>query len=102
MKAQHGKSPYEDQQVGPIYFKTAHQTHLFFVNCEAIPRPINYLIDFGPFLEKNANTVISLLDHFLATYGLGEKHAQLTADNCVALHGNNALLQYLMYRVLMG
>lgn len=100
--AQHVQYPYEDQQVGPIYFKTARRAHLFGVCCEAIPRQINYLIDEGDFLEKNANTVISLLDHFFATYGLGEKHAQLTADNCAAQNKNNALLQYLMYRVLMG
>jgi hypothetical protein len=100
--AQHVQYPYEDQQVGPIYFKTARRAHLFGVCCEAIPQQINYLIDEGDFLEKNAATVISLLDHFFSTHGLGEKHAQLTADNSVALHPNNALIQYLMYRVLIG
>jgi hypothetical protein len=100
--AQHVWYPYEDQQVGPIYFKTARKAHLFGVCCEAISRQVNYLIDEGNFIEKNAATVISLLDHFFATYGLGEKHVQLTADNCVAQNKNNALLQYLMYRVLMG
>jgi len=100
--AQHVCYPYEDQQVGPIYFKSARRAHLFGVCCEAIPRQINYLIDEKDFLEKNAATVISLLDQIEATHGLGEKHAQLTADKGKAQNKNNALLQYLMYRVLIG
>jgi hypothetical protein len=33
---------------------------------------------------------------------LGEKWVHLTADNCVGQNKNNALLQYLMYRLLIG
>lgn len=94
--------PFEDQQVGPIFFKTPRRAQLFGICNEGIPRQYNYLIDEGDFLEKNANTVISLLDHFFANYGLGEKWVHLTADNCVGQNKNNALLQYLMYRVLTG
>jgi hypothetical protein len=94
--------PYEDQQVGPIYFKTPRRAQLFGVCCEGIPKQINYLIDEADFLEKNANTVISLLDHFFSSYGLGEKHALLTADNCVGQNKNNAVLHYLIYRTLIG
>lgn len=94
--------PFEDQQVGPIYFKTPRRAQLFGVCCEGIPRQVNYLIDEADFLEKNANTVISLLDHFFAYHGLGEKVAYLTADNCVGQNKNNALIQYLTYRILAG
>jgi len=94
--------PFEDQQVGPIYFKTPRKAHLFGVCSEGVPCQHNYLIDEEHFLEKNANTVISLLDHFFANYGLGEKWVHLTADNCVGQNKNNALLQYLMYRVQTG
>lgn len=52
------------------------------------------------FLEKDANTVISILDHFFTHYGLGEKYAYLTADNCVGQNKNNVVLHYLIYRVL--
>src|SRR5205807_4434361 len=45
---------------------------------------------------------ISLLDHFFTYHSLGEKVAYLTADNCVGQNKNNALLQYLAYRVLAG
>ena len=94
--------PFEDQQVGPIYFKTPRRAQLFGVCCEGIPRQVNYLIDEADSLEKNANTVISLLDHFFSNHGLGEKSVYLTADNCVGQNKNNGLIQYLMYRTLMG
>lgn len=50
--------PYENQQVGPIYFKTPRRAQLFGVCNEGIPKQINYLIDEADFTEKNANTVI--------------------------------------------
>lgn len=98
--AQQLQYPFEDQQVGPIYFKTPRRAQLFGVCCEGSGRQANYLIDEADFLEKNANTVISLLDHFFLNHGLGEMSAYLTADNCVGQNKNNALIQYLMYRVL--
>lgn len=94
--------PYEDQQVGPIYFKTPRKAQLFGICCEGIPRQTNYLIDEENFPEKDANTVMSLLDHFFSHHGLGEKYACLTADNCVGQNKNSALLHYLIYRVLAG
>ena len=94
--------PYEDQQVGPIYFKTPRRAQLFGVCCEGIPCQVNYLIDEADFLDKSANTVISLLDHYFAHHGLGETHALLTADNCVGQNKNNAVLHYLLFRTLMG
>ncbi len=100
--AQQLQYPFEDQQVGPIFFKTPRKAQLFGICNEGMPRQYNYLIDEEHFLEKNANTVISLLDHFFTNYGLGEKWVHLTADNCVGQNKNNALLQYLMYRVLIG
>ncbi len=75
--------PYEDQQVGPIYFKIPRRAQLFGVCCEGKPAQTNYLIDEADFVEKGANTVISLLDHFFEHHSLGEKYVYLTADNCV-------------------
>ncbi len=94
--------PFEDQQVGPIYFKTPRRAQVFGVCCEGIPRQVNYLIDEADFFDKGSNTVISLLDHFFTHHGVGEKQVFLTADNCVAQNKNNALLHYLMYRTLVG
>ncbi len=84
------------------FFKTPRRVQLFGICNEGIPRQYNYLIDEEHFLGKNADTVISLLDHFFTNYGLGEKWVHLSADNCVGQNKNNALLQYLMYRVLTG
>lgn len=100
--AQQLQYPYEDQQVGPIYFKTPRKAQLFGICCEGIPRQTNYLIDEADFPDKDANTVISLLDHFFRYHGLGEKHVYLTADNCVGQNKNNAVLHYLLYRILAG
>ncbi len=100
--AQQFHYPFEDQQVGPIYFKTPRRAQLFGDCGEGIPKQVNYLIDEADFLAKDANTVISLLDHFFENHGLGEKSVYLTADNCTGQNKNNALIQYLMYRVLMG
>jgi len=100
--AQQLQFPYEDHQVGPIYFKSPRTAQLFGICCEAIPRQVNYLIDEADFPGKGADTVISLLDHFFDNYGLGEEHVLLTADNCVGQNKNNAVIQYLMYRVITG
>lgn len=100
--AQQLQYPYEDHQVGPIYFKSPRVAQLFGICCEAIPKQINYLIDEAGFPGKGADTVISLLDHFFDNYGLGEEHALLTADNCIGQNKNNALIQYLIYRVIKG
>ena len=94
--------PYEDHQVGPIYFKSPRIAQLFGVCCEALPQQVNYLIDEADFNDKGADTVISLLDHYFDHHGLEEDHAFFTADNCIGQNKNNALLQYLMYRVLSG
>lgn len=98
--AQQLQYPFEEQQVGPIFFKTPRRAQLFGVCCEGSQQQANYLIDEADFPEKNANTVISLLDHFFSHYGYGETHAYLTADNCVGQNKNNAVIQYLMYRIL--
>ena len=100
--AQQVRYPYEDQQVGPIYFKTPRKAQLFGVCCEGIPRQVNYLIDEADFPEKGSNTVISLIDHFFSVHGLGETHAYLSADNCVGQNKNNALLHYLLFRTMIG
>lgn len=94
--AQQFHYPFEDQQVGPIYFKTPRRAQLFGVCCEGIPQQVNYLIDEDDFLGKDANTVISLLDHFFANHGMGEAAVYPSADNCVGQNKNNALIQYLM------
>ncbi|ETR66776.1 MAG: chaperonin [Candidatus Magnetoglobus multicellularis str. Araruama] len=100
--AQQMHYPYEDHQVGPIYFKTPRVAQLFGVCCEALPRQINYLIDEADIPGKGADTVISILHHFFACYGLGERNLLLTADNCKGQNKNNAVLHYMLYRTIAG
>ena len=91
MKAQHLHYPIEAQQVGPIYFKTPRRAQIFGgLKRQYLDKLITSKMQ-ADFIEKNANTVISLLDHFFDNYGVGEKHADRSADNCVGLHPNNAI-----------
>jgi hypothetical protein len=46
--------------------------------------------------------VISLVDHYFKTHGLGEKCLIIHADNCSGQNKNNAMIQYLTWRVING
>ena len=75
---------------------------MFGVHAEGLPEQINYLIDEAVSCGKGANGVISLVHHFLENYGIGEKHLQLSADNCSGENKNNCMLQYLCWRTMIG
>ena len=49
---------------------------------------------------KGAIAIISMLHHFFATHGLGEKVVHLHADNCGGQNKNRYMMYYLMWRVL--
>ena len=100
--AQQVHFPTNPQQPGPVYFKTPRKCGLFGVCCEAVPQQINYLIDESVNVGKGANCVVSLLHHFLETYGLGEEHLHLHADNCSGQNKNSTMMWYLLWRVLTG
>ena len=75
---------------------------MFGVCCEAIPEQVNYLIDECMDTGKGANTVISYLHHYLQNHGIRAYKIHLNADNCTGQNKNNALMQYLAWRVLTG
>lgn len=91
--AQQVHYPHNPFQPGPMYFKTARKCAIFGVCCEGIPRQVNYLIDEAFNTGKGANTVISLLHHFLGHHSLGEAEVKLHADNCSGQNKNNMVLQ---------
>ena len=91
--AQQVHYPHNPLQPGPIYFKTPRKCAVFGVCCEAIPRQVNYLIDEASDTGKGANTVVTLLHHFLGHHSLGECELALHADNCTGQNKNNTVLQ---------
>ena len=94
--------PYDAQQTGPEYFKTARKCGLFGVCNDGKQQLVLYLIDEAVNPGKGADCVISLLHHHLDQYGQGEQCVYLHADNCVGQNKNNANIQYLLWRVLTG
>ena len=75
---------------------------MFGVNCEAIPRQVNFLTDESGEAGRGANAVISRLHFFFEEHGLGEKSVHLHADNCTGQNKNNSMMDYLMWRVMTG
>ncbi len=64
--------PSNPLQPGPIYFLTPRKCALFGVNCEAIPRQVNFLCDEAGNCGKGANVVVSQLHYYFENHGLGE------------------------------
>ena len=83
-----------------IYFLTPRKCGVFSICCESIPCQMMYLVDDGVYTGKGANIIISYLHYFFATHGLGEKVVHLHANNCVRQNKNNAMLHYLLWRIL--
>ena len=94
--------PFSCNQRTQEFFKTARKCQVFGVCAEALPRQVFFLIDESEFFGKGSNMVISLLDTFFNLHGLGEKTAQLHADNCTGQNKNNYMIWYLLWRVMNG
>ena len=94
--------PSDPNQPGPIYFKTPRKCAIFGVCCESIPRQVNFLIDENVLTGKGANSTISYVHYFFGRHGLGEKTAEIHADNCGAQNKNSAFLWYYMWRAMSG
>ena len=92
--------PSDPLQPGPIYFLTPRKCTVFGVNCEALPRQVNFLTDEAGDCGKGANAVVSRLDFFFHNHGFGEKDVFLHADNCTGQNKNNCMVQYLAWRVM--
>ena len=53
-------------------------------------------------MGKGANSIISMLHHFLHHHGFGATNIHLHADNCSGQNKNRFMMQYLMWRILVG
>ena len=60
------------------------------------------MIDEAVNTGKGANSIISMLHHFLHMHNLGETNLHLHADNCSGQNKNRYAMQYLAWRVLVG
>lgn len=88
------------QQVGPLYFLTPWKCQLFGVCSEVKAEQVNYLIDENDYAGKGANTVVSLLHHYLENKTSVGQHLQLHAYNVAGQNENNIVIQYLAWSVL--
>ena len=100
--AQQVHYPSNPQQPGPAYFKTARKCQIFGICCEGSNTQLNYLIDEAEALGKGANSIVSLVHHYLENYSTGEQHLQIHADNCIGQNKNNITILYFGWRVLCG
>ena len=98
--AQQVHYPSNPLQPGPIYFLTPRKCTVFGVNCEALPRQVNFLTDEAGDCGKGANAVVSQLHFFFQHHGLGETDVYLHADNCTGQNKNNCMVQHLTWRIL--
>ena len=83
-------------------YETARKCGLFGVCNDGNNKHVLYLIDEAENPGKGADCVISLVHHYIESYGHGEKCLYLHADNCVGQNKNNATIQYLLWRVMTG
>ena len=51
---------------------------------------------------KGADIVISLVHHYFENHNIGEKYLIIHADNCAEQNKNNAMIKYLIWRVMTG
>ena len=60
------------------------------------------MIDEAVNTGKGANSIISMLHHYMEHHSLGESDLTLHADNCSGQNKNRYVMQYLAWRVMVG
>lgn len=89
-------------QPGPLYFKTPRKCRIFGVCSEGENFQVNYLIDEAHACGKGANSIVSMVHHFLQFFTQPTNKIFLQADNCVGQNKNNIMTSYLIWRVSVG
>ena len=100
--AQQVHYPSNPQQPGPLFFKTPRKCGIFGVCSEGRNSQVNYLIDEAQSCGKGANSIVSMVHHYLSNFTQGEEEICLHADNCVGQNKNNTMVWYLVWRVIVG
>ncbi|XP_062612907.1 uncharacterized protein LOC134274662 isoform X2 [Saccostrea cucullata] len=100
--AQQVHIPHHAQQVGPEYFRTPRKCNVFGMCSEGSGRQVFYLIDEADMVGKGANSVVSMVHHYLTYHGHGEEDGLFHFDNCSGQNKNNTVLMYALWRVMTG
>ena len=101
--------PYQHRQASQRFFLTGLKFDLFGISNDSFPAQVIYGLTEGHWPnEKTANTVCSMLNHFLHTPAFvhGNKAAplimRLTADNCTGQNKNRWIIWYLSFLTIIG
>lgn len=94
--------PHHAQQVGPVYFRTPRKCNVFGMCSEGSGKQVFYLVDEAETTGKGANSVVSMVHHYLTYYGHGEEEGEFHFDNCSGQNKNNTVLWYGLWRVMTG
>ena len=82
--AQQVHYPSNPQQPGPSRLH-ARKCGIFGVWAEGSNTQLNYLIDEAQASGNGANSIVSMVHHYLQHYTCGEENIHLHADNCLSL-----------------
>lgn len=74
--AQQVQIPHHAQQVGPVYFRTPRKCNVFGMCSEGSGKQVFYLVDEAETTGKGANSVVSMVHHYLTYYGHGEEEGE--------------------------
>ena len=106
--AQQIELPFHTRQVGPLYFKSRFKVQLFGVCNEAARQQRNYLFHEGQCIGQDGkkshgpNSVLSILNDYIANSGEVGDSIYLQADNCVGQNKNKSVIAYLLWLTLTG
>ena len=91
--------PSNPLQPGPLYFKTPRKCGVFGVCSEGENSQLNYLIDEAQACGEGANSIVSMVHHYLQFFAQSTRKICLQADNCIGQNKNNIITSYLAWRV---
>ena len=104
--AQQLQIPHHYRQEGPEYFVVPRRIQLFGDFSSGSSQQVNYLVDENETIGSNGtrshgpNSVISMLDHYLAHHGKCEPVLSFHADNCAGQNKNKSAIAYFAWRIL--
>ena len=106
--AQQIELPFHTRQVGPLYFKSRFKVQLFGVCNEAARQQRNYLFHKGQCIGQDGrkshgpNSVLSILNDYIANSGEVGDSIYLHTGNCVGQNKNKSVIAYLLWLTLTG